>query len=177
MFFAEIRFINYMPLPCVVTLVRLFTFHLRLRLLIFWLDFSITGHHWASVKLMFKSPDTSRDLIGSYSNFSPETVFFSTPSTKTWIINLSLSTGTFADQFKSFSVQAQPKFILLQVLLLVSFTPSKGRSRIFWGKKFPPSDNWSRSDRARPLAVLGVGAEGGRPLPLGSPGVLPPENF
>jgi len=38
---------------------------------------------------------------------------------------------------------------------------------------------WKRGFRqrgARPKAVLGVGAGGGRPSRLGGPGVLPPEN-
>jgi len=38
-------------------------------------------------------------------------------------------------------------------------------------------DERSRSDRARPQAVLGVGAGGGRPLPRGGPGVSPPGKF
>jgi hypothetical protein len=42
----------------------------------------------------------------------------------------------------------------------------------------PSADDRSRSDRARPEAVLGVGAGGGRPLPQwGSGGVTPGKIF
>ena len=51
-----------------------------------------------------------------------------------------------------------------------------GRCQTMGGHTLKVYDR-SRSDRARPKAVLGVGAGGGRPLPLGGPGVLPPGKF
>lgn len=51
-----------------------------------------------------------------------------------------------------------------------------GRCQTMGGHTLKVNDR-SRSDRAGPKAVLGVGAGGGRPLPPGGPGVLPPENF
>ena len=42
---------------------------------------------------------------------------------------------------------------------------------------FSSPDNQSRSDCARPEAVLGVGATGGRPLPQWGSGGVTPGNF
>ena len=41
---------------------------------------------------------------------------------------------------------------------------------------FPPTDDRMRSDRARPKAVLGVGAEGGCPTRKGGTGVIGRQN-
>ena len=52
----------------------------------------------------------------------------------------------------------------------------EGGATQWW--KYPPTDDRSRSDRARPEAVLGVGVGGGRPLPQrGSGGVTPGKFF
>ena len=48
------------------------------------------------------------------------------------------------------------------------------------GERFPGLRSHQRGSlrpRARLLAVLGVGAGGGRPLPLSGSGVSPPEKF